>query len=373
MTERSGPPYRADHVGSLLRPPALLDARARFARGEIDAAVLREAEDVAIRGAVALQQNVGLRAITDGEFRRTYFHIDFLEKIGGMEVVMAGMASHFHREDGDLDFVPPKLQTKGKLKRTKPIMGEDFAFLQSVVTQTPKITIPSPSMAHFRGGRGAVDAGAYPDMADFFEDLARVYREEIGDLAARGCRYLQLDDTNLAYLCDPQIRENTKKMGEDPEALPALYAGLINASIRGRPAGMHTAVHLCRGNFRSAWVAEGGYDPVAEVLFGQIDVDAFLLEYDTDRAGDFSPLRYVPKNKTVVLGLVSSKKPQLESKDDLKRRIDSATKHVPLERLAISPQCGFSSTVHGNEVTADDQRRKLELVVETAREVWGTA
>jgi 5-methyltetrahydropteroyltriglutamate--homocysteine methyltransferase len=373
MTKKSGPPYRADHVGSLLRPAALLDVRARFARQQIDAAALREAENAAIRDAVALQESAGLRAITDGEFRRTYFHIDFLEQIGGMEAVMTGMAAHFHREGGDLDFAPPKLHTKGRLKRMKPIMGDDFEFLKSVVTTTPKVTIPSPSMAHFRGGRGAVDTTAYPDMAAFFEDLTSVYREEVNDLAARGCRYLQFDDTNLAYLCDSKMRESARAMGEDPDALPALYAGLINAALRDRPRDMHTAVHLCRGNFRSAWVAEGGYDPVAEVLFGQIDVDAFLLEYDTDRAGDFAPLRYVPEGKTVVLGLVSSKKPQLESKDDLKCRIDSAAKHVPLERLAISPQCGFSSTVHGNEITADVQRRKLELVVETAREVWGSA
>lgn len=371
MASRKTPPFRADHVGSLLRPRRLLEAREQKAMGAITAGELRAVEDEAIREAAAFQESVGLKGVTDGEYRRTYFHIDFLEQIDGVEAVMTGIASHFHREDGDLDFAPPKLQITGKLRRTRPIMGADFDVLKSATKATPKVTIPSPSMAHFRGGREAIDAVAYPTLDEFFDDLARVYREEIDDLFDRGLRYLQMDDTNLAYLCDPALREGARARGEDPDSLPHVYAQLINASIRDVRDEMTTAVHLCRGNYRSAWVAEGGYDPVAEVLFGEIDVDAFFLEYDTSRAGDFAPLRYVPKNKYVVLGLVSSKKPQLESKDDLKRRIDEAARLAPLAQLCISPQCGFSSTVHGNDITVDDQRRKLELVVEVAREVWG--
>jgi 5-methyltetrahydropteroyltriglutamate--homocysteine methyltransferase len=376
VSQRSRPPFRADHVGSLLRPPALLAARDAAAKGEISKAQLRSAEDAAIREVVAFQEGLGLQSVTDGEFRRTFFHIDFLERIEGIEVSESGIAAHFHRDDGDLDFAPPRLAITGKLRRAGPIFGDDFSFLAAALDAkggTPKIAIPSPSMAHFRGGRAAVDKAAYPDIEAFFADLARVYAEEIADLAARGCGYLQLDDTNLAYLCDPKIRADVAAMGEDPDALPATYARLINAAIAGRPADMTVAIHLCRGNFRSAWVAEGGYDPVAETLFGQIEADAFFLEYDSGRAGDFAPLRYVPDGKFVVLGLVSTKTPRLEDKDALKRRIDDAARLVPLERLCVSPQCGFSSTVHGNEITLDDERRKLELVVELADDVWGEA
>jgi 5-methyltetrahydropteroyltriglutamate--homocysteine methyltransferase len=371
MSRRDRPPFRADHVGSLLRPPPLLAARDKAARGEITRAELRAAEDTAIRDVVVFQEELGLQGVTDGEFRRTYFHIDFLERIEGIEVSESGIAAHFHREDGDLDFAPPRLAVTGQLRWPGPIFGEDFSFLAAATGRTPKIAIPSPSMAHFRGGRAAVDKAAYPEIEDFFADLARVYAEEIADLAARGCRYLQLDDTNLAYLCDPKIRADVRAMGEDPDALPATYAQLINAAIAGRPPDMTVAVHLCRGNFRSAWVAEGGYDPVAEALFAQIEADAFFLEYDTDRAGDFAPLRYVSDGKFVVLGLVSTKTPRLEDKDALKRRIDAAAKLVPLDQLCVSPQCGFSSTVHGNEISFDDQRRKLGLVVELADDVWG--
>jgi 5-methyltetrahydropteroyltriglutamate--homocysteine methyltransferase len=373
LSQRSRPPFRADHVGSLLRPPALLAARDAAAKGELSSAGLRAAEDAAIRDVVAFQEGLGLQSVTDGEFRRTYFHIDFLERIEGISVSESGIPAHFHTNEGDLDFAPPRLSITGKLRRPGPIFGEDFSFLASATRATPKIAIPSPSMAHFRGGRAAVDKAAYPDIKAFFADLASVYAEEIADLAARGCRYLQLDDTNLAYLCDPKIRADVRAMGEDPDALPATYAKLINAAIAGRPPDMTLAIHLCRGNFRSAWVAEGGYDPVAEVLFGQIDADAFFLEYDTDRAGDFAPLRYVPEGKFVVLGLVSTKTARLEDKDDLKRRIDDAARHVPLDRLCVSPQCGFSSTVHGNQITLDDERRKLELVANLARDVWGDA
>jgi 5-methyltetrahydropteroyltriglutamate--homocysteine methyltransferase len=372
VARRKTPPFRADHVGSLLRPPRLLAARERAARGQIGAAELRAAEGAAIREAVALQEGLGLQGVTDGEFRRTFFHIDFLERFEGVSIAETGIAAHFHREDGNLDFAPPGISITGKLRRSGPVFGEDFSFLAGVTRGTPKQTIPSPSMAHFRGGRAAIDREAYPDIESFFADLAAVYREEIADLAARGCRYLQLDDTNLAYLCDPKLREGARAMGEDPDALPHTYARLINAAIAGRRDDMTVAIHLCRGNFRSAWVAEGGYDPVAEALFGEIDADAFFLEYDTDRAGDFAPLRYVPADKMVVLGLVSTKQPQLEDKDALKRRIEAAARFTPMEQLCVSPQCGFASTVHGNEITADDQRRKLALVVELADEVWGT-
>jgi 5-methyltetrahydropteroyltriglutamate--homocysteine methyltransferase len=259
----------------------------------------------------------------------------------------------------------------GKLRRPRPIAGADFEFLKSVTRRVPKLCIPSPTMVHFRGGRASIDRKAYPDIQEFFDDLARVYREEIADLAARGCTYLQLDDTNLAYLCDPKLRQGARDRGDDPDELPHIYARLINESIRDRPPGMTVCIHLCRGNFRSAWVADGGYDPVAEPLFSEIAVDGYFLEYDTPRAGDFSPLRYLPKGKMLVLGLVTTKTPALESAEDLRRRIDSAARYVPMEQLAISPQCGFSSTVHGNEISVEAETAKLRLIVEVARQVWG--
>jgi 5-methyltetrahydropteroyltriglutamate--homocysteine methyltransferase len=366
------PPFRADHVGSLLRPAALKTARAKAAAGEIDASALRTAEDEAIRHVVALQEEVGLRSITDGECRRTWFHVDFLEQIKGIEAKYTGVAVKFRKSSGEeLETSPPKLVVTGKLEHTHSIQGADFDFLNSVATKTPKVTIPSPSMAHFRAGRAGVDETAYPDMAAFFTDLARVYREEIADLAARGCRYIQMDDTNLAYLCDEKFREGARQMGEDPDKLPHTYAQLINDCMRDAPDDMVFAVHLCRGNFKSAFVAEGGYDPVAEVLFSELDVDGFFLEYDDARSGGFDPLRFVPKGKYVILGVVSSKIAALESKDDIKRRIDSAAKVLPLEQLCVSPQCGFSSTEHGNDLTEEEERAKLRLCVEIAEEIWG--
>jgi methionine synthase II (cobalamin-independent) len=365
----SGPPFRADHVGSLLRPPELLAARARRQRGEITPAQLREVEDAAIRKAVALQERVGLEGVTDGEFRRTYFHIDFLEQLEGVSV-KGGMPVKFHSRSEEIEFSPPRLEVSGKVRHSHDIQAADFDFLKGATGRTPKVSIPSPTMLHFRGGRKAVDATAYPRMEDFFADLARAYRAEIASLAARGCTYLQLDDTNLAYLCDPAMRERTRQIGEDPDALPRLYARLINDAIGGRPPGMTVCVHLCRGNFQSAWVAEGGYEPVAEVLFNEMQVDGYFLEYDDERSGDFRPLRFVPKGKRVVLGLVSSKVATLEPKAALKRRIEEASRFVPLEYLSLSPQCGFSSTVEGNKVSEDDEIRKLGLVVEVAGEVW---
>ena len=372
MSHRLNPPFRADHVGSLLRTPELLAMRDRHAAGEASDGELKEAEDTAIRQAVKLQEDAGLTGITDGEYRRAFFHTDFLQRIGGV-AIKGGIKATFHTESGTVDFAPPKLTVEGKVSRPQAITIDDFDYLKSVTSRTAKMTIPSPTMAHFRGGRGAIDAVAYPDMDDFFADLAGVYRDEITDLAAHGCTYLQLDDTNLAYLCDPKLRQGARDIGEDPNELPHTYARLINDCIRARPDNMTVCIHLCRGNFKSAWVAEGGYEPVAEALFNEIDVDAYFLEYDSPRAGDFAPLRFVPDNKTIVLGLVSSKLAALEAKDDIKRRIDEAAGYVPLERLCLSPQCGFSSTVHGNEITVDDQIAKLAFVVGTAAEVWGSA
>jgi 5-methyltetrahydropteroyltriglutamate--homocysteine methyltransferase len=369
---RSKPPFRADQVGSLLRPQRLLEARAKRERGEISAEALRAVEDDSIREAVNLQETLGFRGVSDGELRRTYFHLDFLEQIEGVETELSNVLGAFKRDDGvDVHFAPPKLKVTGKLGRRQPIMRRDYEFLASITSETPKITIPSPSMAHFRGGRAGVSETAYPDMDEFFADLARVYREEIADLAEAGCRYIQLDDTNLAYLCDPQLREGARSRGDDPSELPLLYAHLINESLRGRPDDMVVGVHLCRGNFKSAWVAQGGYEPVADVMFNQTDVDAFFLEYDDARSGDFKPLRFLPKGKYVVLGLVCSKTGELETKDDLKRRIDEAARYADLGQLCLSPQCGFASTVHGNDITPRTQAEKLRLVAEVAEEVWG--
>jgi 5-methyltetrahydropteroyltriglutamate--homocysteine methyltransferase len=371
MSGPQKPPFRADHVGSLLRPPDLLAARDRHQAGELTAEALREVEDRCIRDAVALQEGIGLRGITDGEFRRTYFHIDFLERLDGV-AVRGGIATKFHRHDREIDFAPPRLEVVGKLSRRGPIAGADFDFLATAVRGTAKLCIPSPTMVHFRGGRASIDRKAYPELDEFFADLAGVYREEIADLAARGCRYLQLDDTNLAYLCDETLRRGARERGDDPDRLPGLYARLINESIRDRPPAMTVCIHLCRGNFRSAWVAEGGYDPIAEALFSEIDVDGYFLEYDTPRAGDFSPLRHLRRGRMLVLGLVTTKTPELEPVDVLLRRIEAASRFVPLDQLAISPQCGFSSTVHGNEIGMAAQAAKLRLVVEVAERVWGT-
>jgi 5-methyltetrahydropteroyltriglutamate--homocysteine methyltransferase len=367
---RLNPPFRYDHVGSFLRPQVLLDARQRYQDGDITKEELRAVEDDSIREIIKKQESVGMRGITDGEYRRTYFHIDFLEHLEGV-TVSGGMAVKFAGKKGEVDFAPPRISVSGKLRHVEDIQKADFEFLKSVTTQTPKVTIPSPTMVHFRGGRKAIDIDAYPDMDEFFEDLAQCYRDEIKSLYDAGCRYIQLDDTNLAYLCDPKMREGAVERGDDPNELPRAYAGLINQALRDRPADLTVGIHLCRGNFRSAWVAEGGYEPVAEVLFNEINVDAYFLEYDDERSGDFAPLRFVPSNKTVVLGLVTTKLDELESGDDLIRRVNEAAKYMPLENMALSPQCGFSSTVHGNDISADVQWAKLELVVNTARKIWG--
>ncbi|HEY4139694.1 MAG TPA: 5-methyltetrahydropteroyltriglutamate--homocysteine S-methyltransferase [Casimicrobiaceae bacterium] len=367
---RNAPPFRADHVGSFLRPKFLLDAREQFRSGAIDGAKLRAVEDEAIRGIVKFQEDLGLRGVTDGEFRRAYFHIDFLTQLEGVET-KGGIHVKFHSAKGEVDFEPPVMQVTGKVRHDKPIQRADFEFLKSATQRTPKVTIPSPTMLHFRGGRNAISREAYPDLEQFYADVAAGYADELKSLGAAGCTYVQLDDTNLAYLCDEKMREGARQRGDDPNELPRRYANLINAAIADRPEGMTACVHLCRGNFKSAWAAEGGYEPVAEVLFNELAVDGYFLEYDDARSGDFVPLRHVPKGKTVVLGLVSTKIGQLESKDVLKRRIDEAAKFAPLEQMCVSPQCGFSSTVHGNEIAVESQASKLRLVVETAREVWG--
>jgi 5-methyltetrahydropteroyltriglutamate--homocysteine methyltransferase len=366
------PPFRADHVGSLLRPRRLLDARTRFHKNEITKAQLRAAEDDAIRDLVTKEEAVGLCSITDGEYRRTFFHTDFLQRLQGVAIT-GGIATKFHTHTGEIDFAPPRIVVTGKLRHVEDIQRDDFEFLKSVTTKTPKVTIPSPTMVHFRGGRKGIDIHAYPDLDEFFEDLAQCYRDEVASLYAAGCRYIQMDDTNLAYLCDPQLRAQAKERGDDPNELPHAYAALINAVIDERPKDLTVAVHLCRGNMQSAWVAEGGYEPVADALFNELHVDAYFLEYDDERSGDFAPLRLVPKTKTVVLGLVSTKTPKLESPKALTARINEAAKYVPLGNLCLSPQCGFASTVHGNEITEDDLWAKLGLVVRTARDVWGDA
>ena len=362
------PPFRADHVGSLLRPAELLVARVRHQKGEISAAELRGIEDEAITATIRKIESIGMQAVTDGEFRREFFHLDFLEKLDGVSVTGSIAASSNAQEK--VGFTPPTLSVAGKLRHTQDIQVDDFEFLQAQVANTPKVSIPSPTMVHFRGGRAGIDTDAYPDLDEFFDDLAQCYRDEIDALYKAGARYIQMDDTNLAYLCDAKMRAAAVERGDDPDELPRTYAALINAVIDDRPDDLVIAVHLCRGNFRSQWFAEGGYEPVAEVLFNDLNVDAYFLEYDDERSGDFAPLRFVPDNKIVVLGIISSKFPELESVTDLARRIDEAANYMPIENMCVSPQCGFSSTSHGNEITEDDQWAKLQLVVDTAREVW---
>jgi 5-methyltetrahydropteroyltriglutamate--homocysteine methyltransferase len=372
--DHGNPPFRADHVGSLLRPPGLLRARAERDAGRMTPEQLRRVEDESIQGAVRMQHEVGLEGVTDGEFRRGSWHMDFLYQIGGVAKTDRRLTIQFKNEAGTLEFNPAAHRVGSRLSLDKTIFGEDFAFLKSAAPAgtTPKLTIPSPSMLHYRGGRAAIDETAYPDMDLFWQDLAEVYAKEIAGLAAHGCTYLQLDDTSLAYLNDPAQRAYVTSIGGDGATQHLTNIRLINQALVGKPAGMTVCTHMCRGNFRSSWMAEGGYDHVAEALFGELAVDGFFLEYDDARSGGFAPLRFVPRgNKKIVLGLVTTKRPALEQKDDLKRRIDEAAKYLPLEQLCLSPQCGFSSTVDGNVLTIEEQKAKLRLVVETAREVWG--
>src|SRR5580704_14010046 len=371
---RAGPPFRADHVGSLLRPDALLAARAEAERDWISPATLRRVEDDCIRRAVKMQADIGLQGVTDGEFRRGSWHMDFLYQIGGVAKTDQLLHIQFKNEAGTLEFTPAAHRVSGKLTLDKTIFGEDFAYLKSGAPPgtTPKLTIPSPSMLHYRGGRAAIDQTAYPDMEAFWHDLAAVYAKEIAGLAALGCTYLQLDDTSLAYLNDPAQRAYVDSIGGDGSTQHLTNIRLINQALANKPAGMTVCTHMCRGNFRSSWMAQGGYDHVAEALFGELAVDGFFLEYDDARSGGFAPLRFVPRGpKKIVLGLVTTKRAALESKDELKRRIDEAAKYVPLEQLCLSPQCGFSSTVEGNALSIEEEKAKLRLVVNVAREVWG--
>lgn len=366
--QRTRPPFRADHVGSLLRPAVLKQARAHRETGAITAEQLKEAEDCAIRDIIRKQTDVGLQSATDGEFRRAMWHFDFLEQLDGVESFTAAHGIAFK---GGIETKAQGLRVTGKLGYSGHPMVDHFRFLRDNTKATAKMTIPSPSVLHFRGGRHVVSSEIYPDMQEFYRDLAQAYRSAVADFAAAGCRYLQLDETNLAYLCDPEQRKMLADRGDDPDALPGIYADMINTAISGRPADMAITMHLCRGNFRSSWIAQGGYEPVAEILFNQIGVDGYFMEYDTDRAGGFEPLRFVPKGKTVVLGLVTSKTGDLESRQDLERRIEAASKFLDLDQLCLSPQCGFASTEEGNLLTEDAQWAKLARIVEIARAVWG--
>ena len=365
-------PSRADHVGSFLRPRAVLEARTHRAADNISYEELRAIEDEAIAELVKWQEGLGLKAITDGEFRRFFFHTDFLLQLDGVEE-RGGLKKAFKNDAGkDVHFAPPVMVVTGKVAHSKPIQLRDYQFLASFVSETPKVAIPSPTMLHFRAGRAGIPEDVYPTMDEFYADVAAAYRAEVDSLAQAGCRYIQMDDTNLAYLCDDEQRADAAKRGLDPDATTRQYAKLINDSFKSAPADLLRAIHLCRGNFRSSWAAEGGYEPVAEIMFNELEIDAFFLEYDDPRSGDFAPLRFLPKGKTVVLGLVTTKLGDLESKDDIKRRIDEACKFVDIDQLALSPQCGFASTVHGNDITTEQQADKIRLVVEVAEEVWGS-
>ncbi|MBV9539357.1 MAG: 5-methyltetrahydropteroyltriglutamate--homocysteine S-methyltransferase [Acidisphaera sp.] len=370
---RTKPPFRADHVGSLIRPETLIEAREKAARGEIDRDALRHIQQGAIRDVVRMQEGLGLKLATDGEYNRGSWQRDFLLRFANVALIPSKVPVKFHTNEGTRENAPPTLQVRGKLAHPEPIFADDARFLASVTRSAVKVTIPSPTTMHFRGGRDAIDQAAYPDLEEFYDDLARVYREEIADLAAAGCRYLQIDEVNLAYLCDPALRVHVRTIGEDPESLPTTYAKLLNDTIADTPDDMTVCMHLCRGNFAGAWVAEGGYEPIAELLFNAIDVTGYFLEFDSPRAGGFEPLRFLPKGKVAVLGLVTTKDGALESKDALKRRVDEAARYAPIEQLALSPQCGFSSGIGGNAMTVEQEVAKLRLVVEVAEEVWGSA
>jgi 5-methyltetrahydropteroyltriglutamate--homocysteine methyltransferase len=373
MTLRDSPPFRADHVGSLLRPPELLKAREDHAAGRIDDQQLRATENEAIREVVKLQRDVGLRTATDGEFRRASWHMDFIYSLHGVSMAPGNLAVKFRGEQGDIEFTPAALRVDGHIGVSETIFGEAFEFLKSCVSpgQTPKLTIPSPSMVHYRGGRASIEESVYPDMDAFWSDLTTAYREQVRRLGELGCTYLQFDDTSLAYLNDPAQREHVREIGGDAEHQHEAYIRHINEALAERPPGMSVTTHMCRGNFRSSWVAQGGYDFVAEALFGELDVDGFFMEWDDARSGGFEPLRFLPKGKVVVLGLVTTKRGELEDRELLRRRIEEASRYADLEQLCLSPQCGFSSTVEGNLLSHEQQADKLRLIVEVAEEVWG--
>jgi 5-methyltetrahydropteroyltriglutamate--homocysteine methyltransferase len=363
---------RAHHVGSFIRPDNLIKAREAHAQKKMSDAELQRIQEAAIRDVVKMQEDLGLKVVTDGEYNRGSWQRDFLLEFDNVALVPSKIAVKFHTSEGARENAPPSLQVQGKIGHSHPIFVDDFKFLKSVTKATPKVTFPSPSTLHFRGGRDAVDAKAYPDINDFYTDVARVYREEIKDLGDAGCRFIQIDEVNLAYLCDPALRDQAKSFGEDPDELPKTYANVLNESVAQVPKDMVVSMHLCRGNFAGAWVAEGGYDPIAELLFNGIDIDVYYLEYDSARAGGFEPLRFLPKGKIAVLGLMTTKDKKLETKDELKRRIDEAAKFAPLDRLALSPQCGFSSGIGGNVMTIEEEIAKLKLLADVTKDVWGT-
>jgi 5-methyltetrahydropteroyltriglutamate--homocysteine methyltransferase len=370
MPPRTTPPFRADHVGSLLRPAALKEARAKFAKKEISAEALRTVEDREIEKIVRKQEDIGLQLATDGEFRRSWWHFDFFRGLQGIEMYQAGHGIKFHGVDTKAESV----RTVGKIAFAGHSHVDDFKFLKSHCRVVPKMTIPAPGVLHFRQGRVSISREAYPDLEPFFDDLARAYRDAVQAFAAAGCRYLQLDDTTWAMMCDESERAHSRERGDNPDSLPKIYARMINTALEGKPADMAVTMHSCRGNFRSTWIAQGGYEPVAETMFNATNLDGYFLEYDSDRAGSFEPLRFSPKGKKqLVLGLVTSKSGRLEAKDDIKRRIDEATKYVALDQICLSPQCGFASTEEGNVLAEDEQWAKLRMIVELAEEVWGRA
>jgi len=370
---RTVPPFRADHVGSLLRPRGLIRAREQFVAGRLTTEELRAIEDQAIRDVVKMQHDAGLQSATDGEFRRATWHMDFIYQLGGVEKAPGDITVHFRNADGEIEFTPAAIHIGERVHLDHTIFERDFAFVRDAVQPgvTPKLTIPSPSMVHYRGGAAALDPNVYADTEQFWADLSAAYADQVRAVHELGCRYLQFDDTSLAYLNDPAQRAEMAGKGEDAEHLHETYIRNINRALADRPDGLAVTTHLCRGNFRSSWVADGGYDFVAEALFGELAVDGFFLEYDDARSGGFEPLRFVPKGKLVVLGLVTTKRGELEAKDELKRRIEEASKHIAIEQLCLSPQCGFSSTVEGNALSYEQEVAKLELIVETAAEVWG--
>jgi len=370
MTERAN--YRADTVGSLLRPPSVHAARANFQAGKIDAAALRDVEDAAIRDVVRLQEDIGLPVVTDGEFRRENWYVDFISKLDGV-VIAAGAGQGFTQSAGQPKHVPKRVQTVGKVSASKPIVLDDYRFLASVTSRAAKVTIPSPTRLHFHGGRHAVSETVYPDIEAFFADVAAVYRNEIAALEQAGCRYIQIDDPLLSYFLSPALRQEVIDDGDDPDRRLARYIRLVNACIQNRGPATTIGIHICRGNARSSWIAQGAYDGIAEACFAGLEADRFLLEFDDARSGGFAPLRFMPKGKQVVLGLITTKRPDLESKSEIKRKIDEAAQFVDAKQLALSPQCGFASVVEGNLVTPADQLAKLRLVVELAEEVWGAA
>jgi methionine synthase II (cobalamin-independent) len=372
VAPRTSPPFRADHVGSLLRPQRLLHAREEHAEGRIDDDELRGLEDECIHEAVRLQEDVGLQSATDGEFRRASWHMDFIYQLDGITKEAGNISVRFHNPQGDIEFTPAALHVTSRLGVSRTIFGDDFAFLQDVVTSAvPKLTIPSPSMVHYRGGKAAIDPAVYPDLDAFWADLTRAYAEQVRRLGELGCTYLQFDDTSLAYLNDPHQREYVASIGGDPDRQHVEYIRHINEALAGRPAGMSVTTHMCRGNFRSSWAAEGSYDFVAEALFNELAVDGFFMEWDDERSGGFAPLRFLPKGKQVVLGLVTTKRGELEEREAIKRRIEEAARYADVDQLCLSPQCGFSSTVEGNDLTVEEEIAKLRLIVEVAADVWG--